>query len=378
MESAERKTFVTETRKYSESYAFSNKEELATANNQFDIALRKQGIDPETAKKNSKNKKNTERDENLDSKDLGSGLSDAYFAWESGATSGKNIKVSGVNSTYEDLIDKFRMSCIQMLLRIFYPNKQFEMDGNKIGIIKTDYNENADNAASQKVNYILTKSYAEYSTYYSEEKSFKSNGNVVTEDGRKIDFNIDVSMSRKFSENLTYSSESIREVMQFTDPLVINFGNSVTTLSDQSFYFDIDGDGEEDQIKQLTEGSGYLALDKNEDGQINDGLELFGAKTGNGFDELAEYDLDNNGWIDENDEVFDKLKIWCRTATGDNVLYTLKEAGVGAICLSNADTEIGIGSDESDVSAYVRKTGIFLYETGQVGTVQHVDMGKLA
>jgi len=55
-----------------------------------------------------------------------------------------------------------------------------------------------------------------------------------------------------------------------------------------------------------------------------------------------------------------------------------KEAGVGAICLKNADTNISLGVDKSDISAYVRKTGIFLYENGQAGTVQHVDMGKLA
>lgn len=48
-------------------------------------------------------------------------------------------------------------------------------------------------------------------------------------------------------------------------------------------------------------GGVFLALDKNGDSVINDGKELFGAATGQGFKELAIYDSDKNYWIDEND-----------------------------------------------------------------------------
>ena len=62
-------------------------------------------------------------------------------------------------------------------------------------------------------------------------------------------------------------------------------------LSDQTFYFDLDADGKEEEISVLN-GSGYLALDKNGDGVINDGSELFGTKNGDGFADLARYDED--------------------------------------------------------------------------------------
>ena len=84
--------------------------------------------------------------------------------------------------------------------------------------------------------------------------------------------------------------------------------------------------------------SGFLALDKNSDGIINDGSELFGTKTGNGFSELAEYDSDGNGWIDENDEVYDQLKVWVKDENGKDTLLSLKEANVGAICLGSSKT----------------------------------------
>jgi hypothetical protein len=45
--------------------------------------------------------------------------------------------------------------------------------------------------------------------------------------------------------------------------------------------------------------SGLLVIDKNLDGKVNDGSELFGPSTGDGFEKLARYDEDRNGWIDE-------------------------------------------------------------------------------
>lgn len=88
-------------------------------------------------------------------------------------------------------------------------------------------------------------------------------------------------------------------------------------LSDKS---DLDADGMEDQISFVLPGSGFLALDLNGDGRINDGRELFGPETGDGFAELARYDEDGNQWIDENDPVFERLRIWTKDAEGRDVL----------------------------------------------------------
>ena len=82
------------------------------------------------------------------------------------------------------------------------------------------------------------------------------------------------------------------------DPLVINLDGNIAELSDQTFLFDLDGDGEMDEISELSAKSGFLALDKNGDGTINDGTELFGTRSGNGFQDLSAYDTDHNGFID--------------------------------------------------------------------------------
>lgn len=208
----------------------------------------------------------------------------------------------------------------------------------------------------------------------SEETSFSTVGTVRTKDGREISFNVNVGMSREFQQY--YKEDLHLGSFKMCDPLVINLDTDVAELSDQNFYFDIDADGEKDEIAQLSGGSGYLALDKNEDGVINDGSELFGTASGNGFADLAEYDEDGNGWIDEGDAIWSKLKIWCKDENGNDMLYRLADKGVGAICLQNAATDFTLKSDDGHTKGAIRNTGIFLYENGNVGTIQHVDVAK--
>lgn len=213
-------------------------------------------------------------------------------------------------------------------------------------------------------------------TYQAEAENtyFSTVGTVRTADGREINFNVEVGMSREFTQ---YYREDL-EVASFRmcDPLVINLDTDVAELSDQKFFFDIDADGEEDEIAGLSSGSGYLALDKNGDGIINDGKELFGTSNGDGFADLAQYDEDGNGWIDENDAIWSKLKIWCKDENGEDVLYRLAEKGVGAICLQNASTDFTLQGSSGMTNGAIRSTGVFLYENGNVGTVQHVDVAK--
>lgn len=215
---------------------------------------------------------------------------------------------------------------------------------------------------------------SEESYWESEETSFFTKGCVKTSDGREIPFNINVGMSREFQSY--YKEEMVLQTFQLCDPLVINLDTDAAELSDQKFYFDIDADGEEDEISMLGKGNGYLALDQNGDGVINDGSELFGTKSGNGFADLARYDEDGNGWIDENDAIWSKLKIWCKDENGKDVLYSLAEKGVGAICLQKADTDFTLKDGVGQTRGAVRSTGVFLYENGMAGTVQHVDVAK--
>lgn len=204
--------------------------------------------------------------------------------------------------------------------------------------------------------------------YASEKVQFSMSAQVNTADGKSINVQIDLSMSQEF-----YSRVDTLVARSVKDPLVINFNGTSAALSDTKFNFDIDCDGTEDQISQLAAGSGFLAVDWDDSGTVKDGGQLFGTQNGNGFADLARYDNDGNGWIDENDSIFDKLRIWTWDETGSSKLIGLGEVGIGAICLSYANTQYSL-QQQGQTNGYLRSTGFFLRENGTAGTVQHVDM----
>lgn len=209
------------------------------------------------------------------------------------------------------------------------------------------------------------------STYEREAVSFTSNGSVTTEDGRTIDFSLQFTMSREFASE---THVSIKAGDALVDPLVINLSGAAATLGERTFRFDLDTDGTQDTISFLGEGSGFLTLDRNGNGLVDDGGELFGPQTGNGFDELAVLDGDQNGWIDENDAVFDKLRIWSMDGAGNLQLEALGKAGVGAIYLGNVTTPYRLLGVDGQTNGQIARSGVYLHEDGTAGTVQHVDL----
>lgn len=290
------------------------------------------------------------------------------------------IRGTDIMGVRESLME-IRQQCLNYLMAIFFPSKR-NLDWNELsgsgdsGFTQQGFSQIT--STQQTLTSIVgvgTKTFDYSSQYYHEETEstgFTTQGTVKCADGREISFNLNLEMSRSFQEyyeeNISYTQASM------CDPLVINLNGNIADLSDQTFFFDLDGDGQKDEINRLAAGSGFLALDKNGDGIINDGSELFGTKSGDGFADLAAYDTDHNGFIDEGDEIWDKLKIWVMDEDGNQQLYSLAEKGVGAICLQNSATNFAITDADNQTKGMIRSTGVFLYENGNVGTVQHVDM----
>ncbi|WP_346353459.1 hypothetical protein [Azotosporobacter soli] len=204
-----------------------------------------------------------------------------------------------------------------------------------------------------------------------ESMQFSAKGQVKTADGRQIDFNLEVGMSRSF---MTEQRVDIRAGDALKDPLVINYGGAAASLSEEKYHFDLDSDGNAEQMSFVSKGSGFLALDLNNDGKINNGKELFGPQSGSGFNELKAYDGDGNGWIDENDPIYNKLRIWTKDQAGQDRLLALGQAGVGAIYLGNVASEFSHKDSENKLQGQVRSSGVFLREDGQVGSMQQVDL----
>jgi hypothetical protein len=207
--------------------------------------------------------------------------------------------------------------------------------------------------------------------YESESTRFSATGVIRTGDGQEIDFTVDLNMSRTFESLETIS---IRAGDALRDPLVINFVGNAAELTQTQFAFDLDLDGREDQISFVGPGSGFLALDKSNDGNVNDGSELFGPATGNGFGELSQHDEDANNWIDENDSIYERLRIWTKDADGEDRLFALGQKNIGAIYLGFVETPFTLKDSNNDLQGQVRSTGLLVKEDLTVGTVQQIDM----
>lgn len=206
--------------------------------------------------------------------------------------------------------------------------------------------------------------------YEAESVEFQAAGRVTTADGRTIDLQLESKVSREYLE---HAEEHLRfGAAEKKDPLVLNLSGLPATLTDARIEFDLDADGRLDRLHVLGGGSAYLTWDRNGDGTVNDGTELFGPITGNGYTELAAHDADANGWIDEGDAVYSQLALWNQQ---DGSLTGLTAAQIGAIYLGHVATPFTLtpGSSE-EARGEVRATGLFLHENGSAGTVQQLDL----
>lgn len=210
-----------------------------------------------------------------------------------------------------------------------------------------------------------------------EQTQFNAQGVVRTADGREIRFDLTLLMQRQYMEE---SRVSLRagDALRPVDPLILNFDGTAAQLQSVRFSFDLDGDGQTEELPLPGSNFGYLALDLDGNGRIDDGRELFGTRSGDGFADLALYDDDGNGWIDENDAVFERLRVWTPGLDAGGgfspKLDTLAARQVGALYLGKTETPFEVRGANQETLGQLRSSGVYLREDGGAGTMQHLDL----
>ncbi|MEN9659061.1 MAG: hypothetical protein RL571_2526 [Pseudomonadota bacterium] len=206
-------------------------------------------------------------------------------------------------------------------------------------------------------------------TKTTESCNFNASGKVCLSDGSTRQFDVGYQNAQ--------SSETTRvagaQWLNIKDPLVIDTGAATNKLSPQTVAFDLDNDGKKENMRLPDAGSGLLFLDRNHNGSADNGSELFGPESGNGFSELAKLDDDHNGWIDEGDTAYKDLKLWQSGEQSNGRIQTLAEAGVGAMATQSAATEFTL-KEEGNVLGQIRASSVWLGEHSGGGTVRQIDL----
>ena len=167
-----------------------------------------------------------------------------------------------------------------------------------------------------------------------------------------------------------------REAARRRDPLILDLDldkRVVTALAASSAYFDLDNDGFRERVAWANAGDGFLVIDRNANGEIDEGSEMFGTgarevvagegqNSGrDGFAELGLLDTNHDRIIDAKDAEFDRLQVWV-DANGDGLtdageLKTLAELGLTSISLKTyAPQNIELPADHSLITAASRAT----------------------
>lgn len=204
--------------------------------------------------------------------------------------------------------------------------------------------------------------------YEAEQTNFSAEGKLTLSNGVSTEFSLNMSYQREFESY----SELLVAKRELKDPLVINFSDRPMSLLSDTFEFDLNMDGQKEQLSQLSSGSAFIALDKNGNGVIDDGSELFGAQTGDGFAELAQYDDDQNGYINKNDAVFDQLLIWQPGEKGE--LLTLSSSEVDTLVLQTVATPYRFTDANNQTLGQMRHSSVYANHDGSVGSLHQIDL----
>ncbi len=203
-------------------------------------------------------------------------------------------------------------------------------------------------------------------TRETESCSFAASGNVCLADGSQRPFEVGYRMDR--SEESTQVS-----ITAFRDPLMLDFAEPLAALNRQNVDFDLDNDGATESMRMPAGNAAVLFHDRNRNGVADNGSELFGPQSGNGFAELAQLDGDGNGWIDEGDAAYADLKLWQLSDDGESRVRSLVEAEIGALATQSEETPFTLKEDGESVGQ-VRASSIWLGEKSGAGIVRQVDV----
>jgi Ca2+-binding RTX toxin-like protein len=169
------------------------------------------------------------------------------------------------------------------------------------------------------------------------------------------------------------------------DPLALDLNHNgqidLIALNNSNAFFDLDNDGLREQVGWVGSGDGFLVLDENNNGSVDNIEELFGGvdefgNTVEGTQELRNYDLNNDNVIDNQDAIFSELKIWQDLnqdgITDEGELTSLADHNITSINLNT--TQSNLNQDGNVILSNGDYTYLDDEQTNQTGLLSNLEL----
>ena len=159
--------------------------------------------------------------------------------------------------------------------------------------------------------------------------------------GTSTDLTASIAHVDQHDENPDNDRDSVH--FRFGTPIALDLnGDGIQTLSvDEGVEFDILDTGVKVQTGWISGEDALLAIDSNNNGQIEGRSELFGGDVGGGFDKLASFDSNDDGFVDSGDADFSELKVWQDANengfTDEGELLSLESQGITSLNTAYTD-----------------------------------------
>jgi hypothetical protein len=158
----------------------------------------------------------------------------------------------------------------------------------------------------------------------------------------------------------------------YLSPIVLDLDNDgIETVGPSSIYFDLDANGFPERVGWVGADDGLLVLDRNGNGLIDSGRELFGDQTvlqdgsqsPGGFQALSELDENRDGVINASDAAYSQLRVW-RDSNQDGIsqsgeLYTLSELAIQSVNTNYVTSDITdeAGNIKTQIGSFTKSDG---------------------
>ncbi|NOT15670.1 MAG: hypothetical protein HOP21_08885, partial [Methylotenera sp.] len=195
-------------------------------------------------------------------------------------------------------------------------------------------------------------------------------------------------MDRNFIDPRTNTNYTdAQKYRRRVDPLTFDLDNdgleTVGISATNPILFDHDGDGTKNGTGWIASDDAMLVLDRNGNGTIDNGRELFGDSTlksngqtaTDGFDALADIDSNADGVVNNQDTQFTNLKLWRdlnqdgTSQTGE--LFTLNDLGIASINITNTANSQTLANGNQ-----LTNTGTYTKADGTTGSVADINLAN--